>query len=782
MSSVASSTTDLKAFLKAVFPAYKGDLIFDDNGAEKDAAKIFTLKQMLAINDWLAQAKGPIYVGPPPENRFDASVFCLEYPAGYAAIDFFPPSFTLKHANGARVVGYILACGKEEFAKLIEKVQGTELARLLSSETPLPLAGWYLCSPFPFPRYGNTEIESALPAFEVLKSTQSAESTGEYEEESTAKINDALVFGNISDELANLPMVISVAENSFAKEWYTADPAPFIEVFKGVLSKHLVGKKEGRSFVTGALGKSRKRTKSNVISNFAFGLDIDDGSSFEKTFKQIRALNISALMYTTYNSGTTKIEIAHDRFWKWANANGRDPEQPTTEAVREYLKSEGKYVASVIDSATFETKEHSDGLKLIVRTRPIEKFRIVVPLARPYVYAQQLGEQRKVIERFSAKALGLGRMFGVEIDRAARDPSRLFYLPRHKKGNDNWAIKLSAGRILDFDEITEAYDKGKQSDDPFSQVGNDLGGRETVRSPGGVDLTEWEGKRALSFDIANIWRQHATDHIRRGADDYTSIKLSVACPYDDEHSEPGNPDDMGTFVQSADDEGFVFHCSHNACRGRNRLHMLSKAFEVFEIPETVLHDAEYDLRPDDEREEDEAENKVQDAAKAGETAPPRSGGLARIRKGLPFEQRREELRKAVVAANSTDPTVFQTKGMVRRVDAYGELEFVDKLKFKAVCNKAATYVEKPKNLNDGDPVLQPDIDFLMGCGERLFPELAGVRNTPVHSAKGTLRTTSGYDPDTEFLYQLDGIEIPEVSLNPSQDECSEAVRISLMKS
>ncbi|TGU56912.1 MULTISPECIES: DUF927 domain-containing protein [unclassified Mesorhizobium] len=415
-------------------------------------------------------------------------------------------------------------------------------------------------------------------------------------DEPTEHINDAEVWGTLTGEIANLPIAISTASGREAREWKTHAEARFGDLIQTVFSKHLAGKKDGNSIVTGTLGPSKRRTKQNVLANYLLGLDVDSGASMEETFQTVREMGLTAIFYTTFNHGTPEVEIAYDKFHRWATKSALSTE-PTDELVRRYMREESNYVADACDSAEFVKKTHEDGMKIVVRTKPIDKFRILFPLEKPFVYAQQNGAHKDVIQLWESKVLGMGRSLGIEIDRVARDPSRLFYLPRHSKGSTNHRIMLTCGRLLRIEDIPSANVRERVSNDPFDRAAHALGG--TSGKSG--SLEKWARERAAGFDIASLFRDHCEDRIR---ETQTTEKLTTDCPYDDDHSNPGDPEDKGTFVQSAgqDAETFAFRCSHNGCAGRDRLDMLVKAIELEWFPAAALWDGAYFDDPDGDAE------------------------------------------------------------------------------------------------------------------------------------------------------------------------------------
>ncbi|TIU48981.1 MAG: hypothetical protein E5W19_15285 [Mesorhizobium sp.] len=445
-------------------------------------------------------------------------------------------------------------------------------------------------------------FEEAAAALRLMSNDEFADEDSAPPDEPTSGFHDAEIWGEMSPELAALPIALSVAENRFEKEWKSVPEAPFKAVFEGMFAQHKIGKKEGRCFVTGTLGQSKRRTKNNVLKNYLMGIDVDSGASLEDCFQRVRAAGLTCIFYTTHSHESTGIDIAQDRFHRWAEKSQIDP-TPTTETIRRYMAEETSYVASVVDSAEFVEKRQDDGMKLVVAVRPIDKFRMLFPLAAPFIYTEQDGAHKDVINLWSQKVLGLGRSFGIEPDPAARDPSRLFYLPRHSKDHHNYRVMLTCGRLIKFEDIPSAG-TAKVSSDPFDQAAYIMGAtaRGQIVSPTlGVELRQWARDRSHGFDIAQVFKDHCEDKIRT---EQSETKFTIECPFDDDHSNPGDPDDQGCFIQSAgaDAETFSFHCSHAGCSGRDRLAHMQKAMRDGWFPDSILTDPTYDLAGIDDEE------------------------------------------------------------------------------------------------------------------------------------------------------------------------------------
>lgn len=424
----------------------------------------------------------------------------------------------------------------------------------------------------------------------------------------TTTLNDATIYGTIPEDVLNLPVRISVGGSQEEKIWPSTPEFRFGDLLQTQLSKHTAGKKNGPCFVTGAVA-DKKRNKNSVIALYMLGLDVDSGASLTETFAKVQELGLCAVFYTTHSHLSTELRVKQDRFYKWCDKEGHDPE-PTDDTVKKFLTEEAKYVDDVIDSAEYvETVHDGTGMHLVISIRPIDKFRIIFPIATPYVIAEQKKSQRDAILHWEGMILGMGALLGISVDRAARDPSRLFFLPRHGKGNE-FKIMINGGKALDWTHIkTISGKEEKLSSDPFAQAGAVMGGRMKGRpmSPTmGLDLMTWAVERADGFQISQVFGDYCDDRLR---DQTSEGKFTCECPFDDEHSNAGDLDDKGCFIQDAGAyaDQFGFRCSHDSCSGRDRLGMLEKAMNDGWFPDSVLTDERYDSQLRDEEEEGDVE-------------------------------------------------------------------------------------------------------------------------------------------------------------------------------
>ncbi|MER9022690.1 DUF927 domain-containing protein [Mesorhizobium sp. M0815] len=424
--------------------------------------------------------------------------------------------------------------------------------------------------------------------------------------EPTQTLNDAEVYGEIPQAILDKPLFVSVAKKREEKFFKVSPELRFSDILISNLSKIRTGMKDGACLVPGIL-KDGRRLNQAVTKLYMMGLDVDSGASMEDTMRKLQTMGLFFVAYTTHSHGTTTLEVKKDKFFKWADDNGH-PTEASVETVKLFLTNEGKYTEDVIASVSMVNTSHeTSGIQLIITTRPIDKFRLLFVLDEPYDISKQPGTQKDAIKAWGNMILGMGAQLGISVDRAATDPARLFYLPSTAKGATNARVVVSAGKALDLKSITKIDVAGTVSSDPFDQAASIMGGkiRGQILSPQkGLHLQKWASERAHGFQISSVFKDHCDDRIRveTGPGKYT-----VECPFDDDHSNAGDPDDPGCFIQDAgmDAESFTFRCSHDSCAGHDRLAMLEKAMVDGWFTDDVLTDPAYDISGADEEEEGE---------------------------------------------------------------------------------------------------------------------------------------------------------------------------------
>lgn len=444
------------------------------------------------------------------------------------------------------------------------------LATALGMETvdemiPLPPTnGWILLQHDPSRYYALGDLCGAYL-------TNSTEST-------TQTYNDAtcLTPYDPDDERYKQPIVISVGANKESANWRPDDKTPDVATLFLRLSEHREGKKDGLSFVTGDMVKGR-RLKTAIKALYCAGLDIDNGTSSAQIDKSLIELGCAAIRYTTHSHFKTRTEFKKDAITKFAPDEDIDDE-----VIQRYLREKEQWDKHIVESAHYLSTDHTErGIMITVDHAPMPKHRIVIPFAHPFVIADEGATQQAAMERWTKVPLALAEKLGIPLDKTGTDPSRLFYFPRHA-ANRPYEITITGGDLFDW--------KSLELDNPYEQIAKEVSkGTGKSKTPEGKDLGRWSMKAAHGFQIVDLIEAHAPDKIRGKA----SSGVDIECPFDEEHSNPGDPDDRACFIVNAGEgstDWFTASCRHDSCRDYTNLDMVGRMVKDGWFPREALDD------------------------------------------------------------------------------------------------------------------------------------------------------------------------------------------------
>src|SRR5262249_20546530 len=89
----------------------------------------------------------------------------------------------------------------------------------------------------------------------------------------------------------------------------------------------------------------------------------------------------------------------------------------------------------------------------VVTHKPLPRFRVVVPLAKPILLADLGGTFEIANERWRSLYRAIGQKLGIRhYDVSCEDPSRLFYTHRRPPGTDTW-VRHAEGVLLDATDL-----------------------------------------------------------------------------------------------------------------------------------------------------------------------------------------------------------------------------------------------------------------------------------------------------------------------------------------
>lgn len=147
------------------------------------------------------------------------------------------------------------------------------------------------------------------------------------------------------------------------------------------LTRHPVAKaKEGHSLVFAESIKGAP--KDSAIKTMAsIGLDIDSGAALDDVIEKLIELELFAIVYTSFSHGKSELELKHDDVVRKLKLD----ESPNRTQAQQYLREHHKdrYDSEFINEIEIvdARNQTEDGLRIIVKTPPLDKFRMIIPLA-----------------------------------------------------------------------------------------------------------------------------------------------------------------------------------------------------------------------------------------------------------------------------------------------------------------------------------------------------------------------------------------------------------------
>lgn len=371
-------------------------------------------------------------------------------------------------------------------------------------------------------------------------------------------------------------------------------------------SRHPVGKdKAGSCWVLGdSIGGARKAKA--MTNMYAMGLDIDSGAKLDDVIDRIEDLGLFCLVYTSYNHGKRGIQLKRDEVLKKLQITT----DPTLDQVKDYLREfdKNRYEADFVAQITIKDArmQTADGVVIALDTPPLEKFRLIFPLAEPVKIVDLADTQAASLEMWEDKITGLAvKLLGLHFDTSCTDPSRLFYAGRHP-ANAAFYAAVIRGRPLTFDEVPaykkSLYTKHREPLNAFLMAGNAADGDRPPQAltPSGKSLNEWHSNIGKSrFMVADLLETYCSDRIRVAGGEAQG-HVHVECPFEHEHTSEGGTACMAVNCIDSPNEFWGWWCHHDACQGRHKLQMLEQALREGWFEEELLFGDEFLLPADDD--------------------------------------------------------------------------------------------------------------------------------------------------------------------------------------
>lgn len=574
----------------------------------------------------------------------------------------------------------------------------------------------------------NRDLEAGISSDETIEESKAEESADEAPRTYPYRHNDAEILGPISEDVASIPLRLGGGNDRQCKRWpVKAKYATYGELIEE-MSYHVVGPKDGLAFIQGtAIGNERRVPAIDAL--YVMGLDIDSGIRPETAIDKILALGWTAIIYTTHSHFKTETFLLESSFTQFCKKHRIEvtPQEYPLAIVKRFLIEERKWESWIVNTVSIgDDKQDVEGMGVVLHHDAMPKFRVVFVLKSPYVIAKQGMTQPDAIKKWKRKLVGLAKWLDLPIDESCLDPSRLFYLPRHKDGAP-FGIWITGGEPLDIESIPEGAINGDRQADAFMQHGEQLAGKDGPDFVVGnnFSLKKWAAQKAKGFDIAAMFRVAAPEQIRN---DQNATKVTIKCPFDHYHSNPEDPDDQGCYVESAAPEmnkSFTFSCSHSSCKGRDRLEFVAEAVNHGWITTDDLESEDYQPYIIEET-KDEKLDKLMKRVEVTVTVDTGDSDLDSIFQDLAelapspkqvesFVDRINDKREVTQHAERKKLRTFFTKNFLEKATAK---RLKEKTKEKAK--------EGTRSDVDGKPALYPASDGVNICIEKAFERLLAL--------------------------------------------------------
>lgn len=575
-------------------------------------------------------------------------------------------------------------------------------------------------------------VISSLEAIEESKAETTSEdvkpeaSADEAPREYPYNNNDAVILGPIDEHVASIPLRLGGGTDRKCKRWPVKAKYETYGALIDEMSRHVVGSKDGLAWMQGnAIGNERKVPAIKELC--VMGLDVDSGAFPDAVINKLAERGLTAIIYTTHShmkGDTFLLESSYNQFCKKARIEATTNQYDLT-TVKRYFIEEKHWESWLVETLRVgDPDQTEEGKGVWLHHDPMPKFRVVLPLNEPFVIAKQAMTQLDAVKLWKRKLVGLAKWLELPIDEACLDPSRLFYLPRHKDGAP-FGVWVTGGEGLDFDSIPVGAIKGdRQQADAFMQHGEQLAGKDGPDFVVGnnFSLKKWAAQKAKGFDIATMFRVAAPEKIRN---DQNTTKVTIKCPFDHYHSNPEDPEDTGCYVESAAPEmskSFTFACSHNSCKGRDRLEFVAEAVNQGWITTDDLESEDYQAFLIEET-KDEKLDKLMKRVEATVTVDTGDSDLDSIFRDLAELAPSPKQWESIVDRINDKREVTQHAGR-KKLRTYFTKNFLEKANEKRIKQKTKEKAKEGTRSDvDGKPALYPASDGVNVCIEKAFERL-----------------------------------------------------------
>ena len=362
-------------------------------------------------------------------------------------------------------------------------------------------------------------------------------------------------YGTLDD--AVLSRVVTLAFQGHALTHDCLDKTLTVRGLFKLMSEHRVGEKDGLCLLQGSC-PTGKRSLDNMVSCDVMLLDIDTGMDRDTVCERVQAAGLAAVVWSTHSHGKAASIVKTAALARWCG-----DAYEANDAVR-WLREFKGVEPGILDGAAVSTVDEKT---YRVRHRPMDKSRVLLVLAEPFVLRDDADR-----ERWSNLYRGTCARLGLPADPSCADCSRLFFLPRHPKGSTDHASIILAGGVLDLSTVDAVSQSGtgtrRSHYDPNNLFMVAAAGLREGRGGNGVVICNAVDQFLIdnrqTFQFATLYEDYELrtkgrrDHARAGV-----------CPWREMHTDPDDDDDAGFWCRDAvpdKHQAYRAMCAHDGCR------------------------------------------------------------------------------------------------------------------------------------------------------------------------------------------------------------------------
>jgi Family of unknown function (DUF5906) len=386
--------------------------------------------------------------------------------------------------------------------------------------------------------------------------------------------------------------------------------------------------KAGAVFIPGAASAIRSKAVSEM-SCMVF--DIDKSQSYASVRDTVIASGYVAFMYTTFSHGSTATVLNADKWRAWVKKVEHlgFGDTPTITGIELFNASNGIGDVNITGLDDKARSHGTEGIGFRYTHAPIDKFRLIFPLNKPFVAADSDSISDA---RWRSLYRGGAEKFGLLYDESCTDRARRFYSPTHPRTATNFKAEVlnvptdfrlrkyelhhdyfDAGSVkfLDLSDITPVTKtyvraervEGDTSDTPTNTFF--LGGKVAYENErdscvGEFSINRWlfneQGRRERGLEFYNLLSTKTYEDglpVLAGGRDRGphGNGCDIRCAFRDTHTDQEKT--TGTFIDpgmgpngdSQAVKGLKIFCSHSHCQ-QNKDHQ--ERSQIFKWLQTGL--------------------------------------------------------------------------------------------------------------------------------------------------------------------------------------------------